>query len=280
MDFDIRTIDAAYYSLLGLLQMTDMEFVQEYYINCESDFMQLWGRHFTQLDQINLSHIRFIGFHITSNWDNCAEIRENGLMDLQKVLSKDTALSRLLRSYNIEFDIAQKVVRSNGQAIDIDYDRILQADYFPQSDYAESVESVAHRIYYDYLINGFYANDNIFGYGTGIHKRPEFFINLVQLFPFLSEAETVWERQSKSYKITYFAYFNQLAPFSFDMNNLNDPPFEDWFDLTEEQRAKKQMLQMAINRAIERLPIVEYMYIKDGTSIPPEQIISYEEISE
>ena len=103
MNFDIRTFDTAYYSLLDLLQMTGQEFVEEYYINCEADFTQLWDRHFTQLDQIDISHIRFIGFHVTSNWDNCAEIRENGLRDLQKVLSEDTALSRLLRSYNIEW---------------------------------------------------------------------------------------------------------------------------------------------------------------------------------
>lgn len=64
------------------------------------------------------------------------------------------------------------------------------------------------------------------------------------------------------------------------MNNLDDPPFEDWLDLTEEQRAKKQMLWMAIDRAFNHSTTEEYMYIKDGTSIPPEQIISYEEISE
>jgi hypothetical protein len=280
MDFDIRTFDTAYYSLLDLLQMTGQEFVEEYYINCEADFTQLWDRHFTQINQIDISHIRFIGFHVTSNWDNCAEIRENGLRDLQKVLSEDTALSRLLRSYNIEFDIGQKVIRSNGQPINIDYDMILQVNRFDLSDYEESIKSVAHRVFYDYLVNGFYTNDNIFGYGTGIHERPEFFINLVQLFPSLSEAETFWKKQSKSYKITFFAYFDQLAPFSFDMNNLDDPPFEDWLDLTEEQRAKKQMLWMALDRAFNHSTTEEYMYIKDGTSIPPEQIISYEEISE
>ena len=30
MDFDIRTFDTAYYSLLDLLQMTGQEFVEEY----------------------------------------------------------------------------------------------------------------------------------------------------------------------------------------------------------------------------------------------------------
>lgn len=60
MDFDIRTFDTAYYSLLDLLQMTGEKFVEEYYINCEADFTQLWDRHFTQINQIDISHIRFL----------------------------------------------------------------------------------------------------------------------------------------------------------------------------------------------------------------------------
>lgn len=279
MDFDIRTPDTAYFFLLDFLKMNGEEFIDEHHINCEADYELFWDRNFDRIDQVDISGLRFIGFHITSNWDNCAEIRAKGLMDLKRVLSEETSLNHLLRSHGIVFDIVRKLVYENGKEIDIDYNKFIHRNRFSLSEYEEKIMKVAHRVYYDYLVNGFYTNDNVFGYGTQIHERPEFFIELTNLFPQLQKAEHYWKTNSRSYKITFFAYLNQLAPFSFDLNNLNDPPFDDWYDLTMEQRLKKQMLRFAIERAFENLS-EQYMYIKNGIGIPPDQIISYEEITE
>lgn len=279
MEFDIRTTDTAYGFLLEFLQMRPDELMIEYLVNCEGDYEQFWNRNFSRIDQVDISDIRFIGFHITSNWDNCDEIRKQGLIDLQRVLSENTSLNRILRNYGIIFDIPQKTVYCGDHKINIDYDSLSKQDRHSFSDDELRVWNVAHRVYYDFLVNGFYNNDNIFGYGTDIHKRPEFFIQLTELFPQLCEYEKLWKQKSKSYKITFYAYLSQLAPYSFDMNNLDDPPYDDWADLTMEQRLKKRMLSLALDRVYDGLS-EQYMYIRDGVGIPPSQIISYEEITE
>lgn len=205
-------------------------------------------------------------------------IIRNGYINLQKVLSKDTKLKELLASYGITFDIPKRTVTAKDKVININYDNYR--DKFRLSQYEQSISAVAHRLYYDYLVNGFMSNDDVFNYGTEIHKRPEFFLQLIKLFPQLKEAEQKWIEQSKSYKITFFAYIEQIQPFCFELYNLRDPPFDDWSDLSIEQRLKKQLLSYSIDRAFKSGRDETFLYIKDDVDIPPEQIISYEEIHE
>lgn len=278
MDFDIRTPDKAYEFVLNFLQMSGGELCMDYLVHCGRDYEKLWTKHFDKIDAVDISDMRFIAFHITSNWDDCSEIKANGLQNLQKVLSGDTSLRRLLSSYGVDFDIDNCIVYFEGQSIDIKYDNYRGRYYL--SEYEEKIERVSHRVYYDYTVDGFYVNDNVFDYGSQIHERPEFFIELVDLFPQLEEAACYWKEKSKSYKITFYANFDQLAPFSFDLYNFTDPPFEDWHELTVEQRLKKQMLSLAIDRAYDDLRGYHIMFLKDEISVPPSQILSYEEIHE
>lgn len=274
----MRTHDSAYDFLLDFLDITGEDLIMDYIVDCNKDFETFWKKHFERLEAVDITDLRIIAFHIAATQDECAEIKESGLINLQKVLSKDTKLKELLESYGITFNIPKRTITAKGKVINVNYDNYR--DKFRLSQYEQSVNAVAHRLYYDYLVNGFMSNDDVFNYGTEIHKRPEFFLQLVELFPQLKEAEQKWIEQSKSYKITFFAHIEQIQPFCFELDNLRDPPFDDWSDLSIEQRLKKQLLSYSIDRAFKSGRDETFLYIKDDVDIPPEQIVSYEEIHE
>ena len=58
-----------------------------------------------RLEELNLQDVHFVAFHVTGSLDDCQEIKESGIRNLQYVLSHDTMLSSLLRRGDITFDI-------------------------------------------------------------------------------------------------------------------------------------------------------------------------------
>lgn len=169
MNFDLQTKDTACKFLLNFMQMSKSEYLDEYVLKCDSNYEIFWDRNFQKIDSIDISNIRVIAFHVVGSLDDCAEIKETGLKNLQKL-------------------------------------------------------------------------------------------------------ETEWIQQSKPYKVIFYSYLNQIDNSTFDINNLDDPPYVDWINLSYAQKIKKWMLGKAIARVNDSLP-ESYLYIKDNLSIPPNQII-------
>lgn len=255
--------------------MTPDEFIIEFNINCENDFEVFWTRNFSQIQDVDVSDIKIMAFHIAATLDNCNEIKTNGLQNLQKILSTKTILRKMLRDEGIEFDIKEKTVVCCGKRYDIDYEKYKGRHLL--SDFEKGLQSVAHRVYYDYCVNGFLLNDNIYGYGTAIHERPEFLMTLQELFPHVQKIESEWKNKAKSYRIDFFAAINQVHRFNFELDEQRDPPYNDWIELDDEMKIKKWMLSHAIERANNNL-YENYLYVKDEVSIPPSQIISITEL--
>lgn len=227
------------------------------------------------IDERDISKMRFNAFHITGSLDDCVEIKNFGLKNLQLVLSSDTDLSRVLHESGLWIDIMSRELNYLGYRISIDYDRYNEI--ITPTDLEKRIKSLARRIYKDYCIDGFFCIDNPFSYGTGIHKRPEFFQNIVALFPELEIVERRWLESSKSYKVNFFAYYEQIQRLTFGLDCYDDPPCYGWVDLTDVQKLKKWMLSRAIYRVNNELG-EKYIFIMDETSIPPEQIISCEHL--
>ena len=121
----------------------------DYIVECNKDLETFWKEHFERLETVDITDLRIIAFHITATQDECAEIKESGLINLQKVLSKDTKLKELLASYDSTFDIPTRTITAMDRVINISYDH-------------QSRSAVARRLYYDYLVNGFMSNDEVF----------------------------------------------------------------------------------------------------------------------
>ncbi len=115
-DFDLRTGDSAYSFLLDFFNMSREEYQKEFRIDCKEDIENFCKCNISKVKDISLEDIRIWGFHVLGSLDECKEIRSQGLKNLQKVLSEDTALRRMLKSYGISFDIesiAYNYIREN-----------------------------------------------------------------------------------------------------------------------------------------------------------------------
>lgn len=275
MDFDLRTCDAAYYFVLDFMDMTPNEFITEQVINCENDFEIFWNRNIERIESVDITGLRLMAFHIVGSLDECREIKEKGLMNLQKVLSEDTTLKRLLERAGVTFDIQNKLLYCNENSYDIDYEKYRGQHFLTGID--EKLDCVAHRVYYDFCVNGFMANDNVYNYGTNIHERPEFLMTLGELLPQAQKVEVVWRNRAKSYRVDFYATVNQVHRFNFELDEYRDLPYEGWFELDDEMKLKKWMLSHAIDRAHDDLSMT-ILYVKDDVVIPANQIISISEL--
>ncbi|MBQ6529542.1 MAG: hypothetical protein IJI39_01285 [Clostridia bacterium] len=271
-DFDMRTIGSATKFLCNFLGMQDVEILVEYISECDCDPELFWEHNSYKVENISLNDVKIWAFHITGSLDDCKEIKQNGLKNLQKVISEDTLISRFFKSYGIIFDINKKILIYNGNEYNIDY------NWYKENDYSNApekyLEPIAHRVFYDYCIDGFIEYDNVFDYGTDIHKRPEFLLKLSNAFPKLKSMEEEWEKGSKSYKVHFYALIEQIHRFTFDIKETNN-------ELNEEEIAhiKKWLITYALSRMTGNSDEI-FIYINDDIDIPPEQIDKCEEILE
>ena len=272
MNYDLRTCDSAYYFILNFMDMTPDEYITELVIECENSFEQFWKRNIDRILDVDISDLRIRAFHVVGALDDCKEIRENGLMNLQEVLKRDTVISRALSNCGIFFDIENRILFCNGKKYDIDYEKYRSRHFLSGLD--EKLDRIAHRVYYDYCVNGFLLNDDVLNYGTSIH---EFFLTLVELSSEAEKLDEYWRNHSKSFIVNFYATVEQIHRFNFELDEWRDPPYEDWNELDDEMKLKKWMLSHAIDRANNELGM-QFLYIRDDVIISPVQIESIEEM--
>ena len=104
VEFDIRTPDSARTFISEFTGMTEQEYDIEIVNNIDR-FELLWNKLFEQVQAIDISDLRIMAFHIVGSLEECKEIEENGLMDLRKVLSSNTVLSKELKKAGVRVDI-------------------------------------------------------------------------------------------------------------------------------------------------------------------------------
>ena len=266
--FDISTPDSAYFFLLDIVGFSSEELIMEYRVECDSDLDLFWERNKHRIEGIDINDVHFLAFHVTGSLDECSEIKKIGIRNLQYVLSHNTMLSKLLSQNGIHFDIEKRVMFIDDKQYNVDYD--YYRNYRRGTPTEKELESIAHRIYYDFCVDGFFANDRIESYGTRIHERPEFITTLINLSPKAARLDAFWTAKSTPYKVVFYATADQIHKFTFDIEKNNDP-----YTLSEQESIKKWMLINAVDRAFD--PYGElYIYIRDDMYIPPEQIVSCE----
>lgn len=188
--------------------MTPDEYITELIINSENNFETFWSRNIDRIKSIDFSDLRIMAFHVVGALDDCKDIRENGLMSLQEVLKRDTVISRMLSNYGMIFDTENRILICNGKEYDIDYEKYCGCHFLSGLD--EELDRIAHRVYYDYCVNGFLLNDDVLNYRTSIHERPEFLMTLVELSPKAKELDEYWRNHSKSYVVNFYATIEQV----------------------------------------------------------------------
>lgn len=262
IDFSIVTVDEAWAFLCRLSGLTRKELVFEL-CECDGDFMLFWERNECRFNSIDPDRLRFHAFHILGSIDDCSSIVENGLLNLHQMLGNKTALSEGLKKCGVTFDL------NNGKMLIDDYLFDVGPDSISESG---PIGVISARISRDYCVNGFLCNEHPEGYGTGIHKRPEFLLKLSELSPKVKKLSSCWASMSTPYAVHYYARLEQLPRYQFGLDGVKSG--------CSEGGDYPAVLKWAIQQAIDRVTLSDgaigerIMYLLDDESIPTSQIMA------
>lgn len=264
--FDITNPDASYDWLYSVLNIEKGNLVSDYRLECNSDFDIFAEKHFSEIESMDIDRLELVVFHVTTNGDGCAEIKKNGLKDLQKVLQEETELSMFLKERGIWFDIPSKTMHVGGKDFDIDHKKYTNWDRMIKQ--VDALYNIGRKIFYDHQVNGFLFSRDIYDYGT-IHNAPEFLLTLSEFGKVTVRVDDAWEAVTKPYVVKYKARIADFEYYTFygDQEEYLEDHKNKWIGL------KKLLFQKAVDSAFSDLSSDIYAYMKPGRVIEPERII-------
>lgn len=268
MYYDLTNPDASYYWLHEVLQIGQGKLIEAYVMECHSNFDIFYDKYRSKIEKLDVENIEIVAFHVTTCKDKCAEIKKNGLHNLQWVLSNDTALCKFLKENNISFDIESKLMFVNGIAYDVDYEKYRNLDVISKK--KEQLHKIGHKLYFDFQINAFLFCMDIYDYST-IHNAPEFLYTLSSLNDVTREIDKKWKQLTKAYVVKYKSKLKDFAYFTFYGNEREyyKDRQENWCIL------KKILMRRAIESAFSNSTTQIYAYMKPNMIVKPENIIEY-----
>lgn len=264
--FDLTNPDASYDWLYSVLNIKKGDLISDYMLECNNDLDIFVEKHLNEIGSIDIEQLELVVIHVTTNGDDCTEIKKNGLKDLQKVLQEETELSVFLKERGIWFDIPSKIMYVDGKDFDIDYKRYTNWDRM--IDQVDALYNIGRKIFYDHQVNGFLFSRDIYDYGT-IHNAPEFLLTLSEFGRKTVGVDDSWAAVSKPYVIKYKARITDFEYYTFygDQEEHLKDYHNKWIGL------KKWLFQKAVDSAFSELSSDIYAYMKPGKIIEPERII-------
>jgi hypothetical protein len=262
MIFDMTSPELAVSSLAELTHVSRNEILlflntnivrEDSYINGRrvtyENFCDMVGQSF---DEVSLHDTKVVALHFSSNDDNCYSLKTNGLRDLQYVLENETPFSKFLAEKGLRFNVQKKTMSFNGKDYDITYN--------PRSSRYESpVNSIAHKIYYDYSTSAFVYVKDVTSYLGNVHLRPEFLYNLQSFDHRLKDLSREWVSRCKCYEVK----------FSAPINTMDDCMFEN-------RSTIKWLVESALLIAGD-MTDEQFFYVKRGCHIEAENILNITE---
>lgn len=264
--YDITNPDAAYEWLYSVLDMKRGDFISDYVLESRNDFDTFFVRHLKEAERLDIDQLEFVAIHVTTNGDDCAEIKKNGLKDLQKLLQEETELSMFLKKRGIWFDIPSKIMHIDDKNFDIDYKKYTNWDRMIKQ--VDALYSIGRKIFYDHQVNGFLFSKDVYDYGT-IHEAPEFLLTLSEFDRDTVGINDEWAAASKPYVIKYRAKITEFEYYTFyeGQEDYLQDYHNGWIGL------KKTLFQKAARGAFSELSSDVYAYMKPGRIIEPARII-------
>jgi hypothetical protein len=265
--FDITDPDAAYEWVLSVLGIEGGRFIEEFVINCSNDFDKFFDTYKNKIEAIDINKLELVAIHVTSNNNNCDDIKNNGIKNLKKALSEKTELKDFLISQGIIFDIENKEMFIDEVKYDITYKENIKSENI--SNLEKKLNRIAHKIYHDYQVNGFFFNKDIYDYGTGIHMHPEFLVTISDFNKKTKGLADKWDKFNEGYVIKYKALISKFAYFTFygDTNEYLDDYHNNWI------RLKYWLLSHAVSCWFSDISSQVFAYMKPHGVILPERIL-------
>ena len=267
MVYDITTSGAAITWLLQALDIDFSELIAAYFSKGHRDVDGFIEKYSEKIKAIDITDLEIIALHITTNSDNCATIKELGILDLQQILMIDSELTSFLEEFNIKIDVVERKMTVHDDIFDIDFDKYQDwaKTLAPQE---KALKNIGHKLYCDYQINGFLFINNTMNYST-IFEYPEFLYTLSTLGQCMNGALKSWEDGKECFVVKYKVPFEQFAEYTFhgNENDYYHDAQQGWIAL------KTRLATYAVLRSFLDLTADKYVYIKPSVCIHPDQII-------
>lgn len=205
------------------------------------DFVETMG---IRLDEYDLKTLNIVGIHVTSNEDECHEIKQIGLLDLNQVLRKQTSLTNFLKEHHIEFDLDNHQINYNGK-------RVSLLDH--------SMKVLYQKIYQENQIHAFFRVGD-FGYHSAkMIIRPEILTMLAHLFDD-QQLLYFWDLNNETFVIKFSVPIDEVDLSSIALSSC-----------------KEDIMMQLIFYALDVILLDEYVELcfclKDGKSIQSTSIL-------
>lgn len=200
------------------------------YINMYYDLIQYFNINF---EELSVENVEIKSIHVTTGNDDGKFIIENGLLNLRNVLINDTPMYKFLINRGIEINIDKRLIRYKDKLIEIqDESKKISAEK----------SFVYHKLFKDYLINGFHCDEEPIKYGGNVAYRPEFIRSLGILLNY-NQLEYEWAKEfNQCYIVEYKANPYRYEWFNYRIDNLTQEEFEN----DKDKYIKKWLIMQAI----------------------------------
>lgn len=205
IQYDLTTFEGALESLGKYLDLTERQlgkYIAEHKNNWNVDeFLEIYNVTHEKLFE---NELLMISLHVTTNNDECASIKKQGLVNLRQAIMLDTPLSRYLEDHDIKIDIDSKTLKHRGRCFDINDREDLYTN-------RTALEWIAFKLYEDYQVNSFFAYENVLTYGGMVHRRPEFLLNLGKVLGGNVEFDWEKDKSNKTYIVKVISPLSDSA---------------------------------------------------------------------
>lgn len=266
--FDMTSRDALMQSLCSFFGLSE-EKIEDFILMNEDVSLKSFCRtmNITE-EQLKLPDLYLASYHCTTSMDRCTSLQTLGILNLREALRQDTPISRYLRERGVIFDLANKTV----QRLDTVFD--LRNNYGGVTP-NRAKDIVAYKIYNDHQVNGFLCTDDVLKYGGYVHLRPEFFIDVAELFNdprLLSDWENDPNRQA--YVLKFIAPLADYNPATFSIH-------QEFVAVKTPEEIEKMKVHDLLSRALRTLRDCMILgqvnedrsFLNGDASVPPQNII-------
>ncbi len=276
MRFDLRTIEGTkkfLFDWLGIDEKTIINYIIDKGEEVDADDFCEQNNIF--LDKFEINDITYIASHVTTCLDGLEAIKKFGLMDLTSILTNETSLKEFLKSYGIEFDIENRIMKIENKSYDVSYDTDSRKGFIDRGSFEAKLDSIGHKLYYDNQVSAFFAMEGDKEYGGYVHLRPEFLLNVSRVGK--KDLENDWIKTAKAYVLEFEEKFENFEWFTF--YGTKHEYFDDNFSKIEH---RKWLLSKSLYRIQNDLLYndvrEEFAYMKPSYIIPWKNIINVREI--
>ncbi|WP_342530815.1 hypothetical protein AB9L15_00765 [Lysinibacillus fusiformis] len=273
MIFDMTDYNSNIKSLAEFLDLTEEEISN--FVSESTDVMDFLEAFDIKDEKLLEKDIELVSLHSTASIDNCKSIKENGIINLQNAVTQKTPLNDYLTNKNIQINIDEKYILFNGEKLDISN---VTPGYCLEYE-EECRNTVIHKFYGDFQINGFLSHRNVLTYGGNTRKRPEILFNLAE---FLKDRkiESDWVKDENNQHhiikfkqpLNYYIYYTFEAEYDDSDYGITKGNLEYLQKEIIEAKVKKWVIQKSLNIVREGVDEL-FSYVNPKVKIEPKDII-------